>query len=375
MTNRPSPGIPDLQAVGFDAIGPERIYHYYSAEARLRAVVVIDTLRFGICGGGVRLTADLNLAEVVRLARAMSYKFALLDLPCGGAKAGIWLDPSDAQRARVVAAFVDAIRPLVTAGIYFPGADMGTSARDFAPLYAASGRAHGLGEQEFEGMPLEDQLTGYGVVVAAHAACECLRWPLRGARVAIEGFGKVGAGAAKYFARHAARVVALSTIRGTLHDANGLDVERLLILRKQHGDAALEHYGHGARLLSPQALFTLPVDVLVPGARPDVLNAGNVDALQARLIVPASNIPYAAGAPERLQARSIVALPDFVTNAGGVLAGLVDLRGGTAEEAFALVQERIDRNVRAVLDLAATRAGSAYHAGLAIARERLGVGN
>lgn len=375
MTNSPSPGIPDLQAVDFDAIGPERIYHYYSVEPRLRAVVVIDTLRFGICGGGVRLTVDLNLAEVIRLARAMSYKFALLDLPCGGAKAGIWLDPSDAQRSRVITAFVDAVRPLVTAGVYFPGADMGTSAKDFAPLYAGSGRVRGLGEQDFEGMPLEDQLTGYGVVVATHAACECLSWPLRGARVAIEGFGKVGAGAAKYFARYAARVVALSTVRGTLHDSDGLDVERLLALRLQHGDAALERYGNGSQLLPREALFALPVDVLVPGARPDVLNAGTVDALQARLIVPAANIPYAAGAPERLQARKIVALPDFVTNAGGVLAGLVDLRGGTAEEAFAMVQERIDRNVRAVLELAATRGGSAYHAGLAIARERLGLGN
>ena len=120
MTASPSVSIPDLQTVGFDEIGPERIYHYYSAAARLRAVVVIDTLRFGICGGGVRLAADLNLVEVIRLARAMSYKFALLELPCGGAKAGIWLDPSDAERTSVVAAFVDAVRPLVTAGGLLP---------------------------------------------------------------------------------------------------------------------------------------------------------------------------------------------------------------------------------------------------------------
>ena len=250
---------------------------------------------------------------------------------------------------------------------------MGTFARDFASLRAGSGREVSLGEQDFEGMPLEDQLTGYGVVVAARAACERLGWPLRGARVAIEGFGKVGAGAAKYFAREGARVVAVSTIRATLHDPDGLDVERLLALRVQRGDAALERYGGGAALLPREALFTLPADVLVPGARPDVLNAGNVDGVQARLIVPAANIPYAATAPERLHGRGIVALPDFVTNAGGVLAGLVDLQRGTAEDAFKMVQERIDRNVRAVLDLTAARGGSAYDAGLAIARERLGV--
>ena len=375
MTASTSFGIPDLQAIGFDEIGPERVYHYYNAAARLRAVVVIDTLRFGICGGGVRLAADLNLAEIIRLARAMSYKFALLDLPCGGAKAGIWLEPSDAQRTEVVAAFVDAVRPLVNAGSYFPGADMGTSARDFASLRAGSGREVSLGEQDFEGMPLEDQLTGYGVVVAARAACARLGWPLRGARVAIEGFGKVGAGAAKYFARHEARVVALSTVRATLHDPDGLDVDRLLALRLEHGDAALERYGEGKRLLARQALFALPADVLIPGARPDVVDGSNVDTVQARLIVPAANIPYAPGAPERLHARGIVPLPDFVTNAGGVLAGLVDLQRGSAADAFAMVEERIERNVRAVLELAGARGTSAYDAGLAVARERLWIGD
>jgi glutamate dehydrogenase (NAD(P)+) len=363
--------IPDLAAVEFDEIGPERIYHYYNAAARLRAVLVIDTVRFGMSGGGVRMAADLSLAEMIRLARAMSYKFAWLNLPCGGAKAGIWLDPSDPGRSQALAAFRDVIGPLVDAGTYLPGADMGTSASDFAALYVATGQRQSLGEQPFEGMPLEDQLTGYGVVMAARAACASLGWSLNSARVAIEGFGKVGAGAAKFFAREGARVVALSTIRGALYEPDGLDMECLLALRSAQGDAALEHYNGGRRLLAPEALLTLPVDVLVPGARPDALHHGNVEGVHARVIVPAANIPYASGTAQRLHARGVVPLPDFVTNAGGVLAGLVSLQGGTAEDAFAMVQERIGRNVRVVLDAAAERACSAYEAGLAIARQRL----
>jgi glutamate dehydrogenase (NAD(P)+) len=358
----------EIVATCFDDIGPERIFHYYEPASRLRAVVVIDTARFGLSAGGVRMAADLTLEEMVRLARAMSYKFAMLDLPCGGAKAGIWLDPSDPARLQVLAAFFAAIRPLTETRAYIPGADMGTSATDFAALHG--GGTPSLGEQAFEGMPLEDQLTGYGVVAAARSACEHLGWPLRGARVAIEGFGKVGAGAAKYFARDGAQVVAVSTVHGTLYDPSGLAVERLLALRVQHGDAALDAYAGGQRL-PRAALLTLPVDILVPGARPDAIHAGNVEAIAARLIVPAANIPYAAGTVARLQARGIVPIADFVANAGAVLGGLVGMQGGTAQDAFTTVGTRISHTVRRVLEAAGAQHCSAYDAALALAHQQL----
>jgi glutamate dehydrogenase (NAD(P)+) len=219
-------------------------------------------------------------------------------------------------------------------------------------------------------MALEDQLTGYGVVIGAAAAAEALGWSLRGATVAVEGLGKVGAGALKYFAREGARVVAVSNVYGLLHRPEGLDVERLLQLRSRYGDAALDRYD-GSELLPAQRLFAVPADVVVPGARPDAIHAGNVEVMKARLVAPAANIPYAVGAPALLHARNIVALPDFVTNAGGVLAGLVGLQGGTAADAFALTRERIGANVRLVLDAARARSCTAYDAACALARSRL----
>jgi glutamate dehydrogenase (NAD(P)+) len=267
--------------------------------------------------------------------------------------------------------FLDAIRPLVASHAYFPGPDMGTSAADFADLRSDRGGSPSLGQQEFEVMPLEDQLTGYGVVTAARTACEWQGGSLKDARVAIEGFGKVGAGAAKYFAREAARIVAVSTIEGTLYQPDGIEVDRLLAWRSTHGDGAVSQYASGRKLRSRAALLTLPVDVLVPGARPDTIHGRNVDAISARLIVPAANIPYATGTPERLHARGIEALPDFVTNAGGVLAGLVELQGGTASDAFAMVRERITQNVHVVLDAAREQRRSTYDTALAIARRRL----
>jgi glutamate dehydrogenase (NAD(P)+) len=361
----------ELTAVPLDDIGPERVLFHYDPRSEMRAVIVIDTARFGLTAGGVRMAADLTLTELVRLARAMTYKFAMLELPCGGAKAGIWLDPSDARRPQVMRAFLDVLRPLAASHAYMAGADMGTSAADFAALRPDGGATPGLGEQEFEGMALEEQLTGYGVVVAARAATEILGWPLAGARVALEGFGKVGAGAAKFLAREGARLVAVSTVRAMLHRPDGLDVARLLELRRAYGDAAIEHYD-GGELLPREALFAVPADVLIPGARPDAIGITTADALTARLVVPAANIPYAAGVPQRLHARGVVPLADFVTNAGGVLAGLVELQAGTAADAFAMVQQRVAHNVTLVLDEARRCGCSSYDAAIGVARRRLG---
>ncbi len=360
------------ESVPLDDLGPARLHYLYDPATGLRAVVVIDTVRFPVAGGGVRMAADVTLGEIVRLARAMSYKYALLDMPCGGAKAGVWLDPDDASRARVVTAFLDAIRPMVERLEFVPGADMGTSSADFEALFGGARASDGFAQQLYDGLPLEAQLTGAGVVSAARAACDTIGRPLSRATVALEGFGKVGAGAARFFAREGARVVAISTRLGARYEPAGFDVEAMLTLRAQHGDAAIERTTQG-RAIAREALFTLPVDVLMPGARPDVLNGGNVDAVQAWLVAPAANIPYASGVTARLSARGTVALPDFVTNAGGVLAAMVGMQGGTADAAFTLVRTRIAENTRRVLEVARTARIGAYEAGVKLARNALGV--
>jgi len=364
------PAVASLAEVPLDEIGPERIVHFYDPKAGLRAVLVIDTTRFGLTAGGVRMAADLSLSEMARLARAMTYKFAMLELPCGGAKAGIWLDPVDPTRPAVMEAFLDAIAPLVESRQYLAGADMGTFAEDFAALDAASGRKSSLGSQIVDGMPLEDQLTGYGVVVAARTACDVLGRPLSDARVALEGFGKVGAGVAKFLAREGARLVAVSNIHGTLEDPDGLDIKALLALRHEYGDAALQRYTD-IPLLPRSMLLAVAADILIPGARPDTVDVEMAGALPASLIVPAANIPYAANAIEVLTQRDVVALPDFVTNAGGVLAGLVELQGGDADDAFEMTRERIEANVRTLMATAKQRGIGPYEAALRTVRERL----
>jgi glutamate dehydrogenase (NAD(P)+) len=354
-----------------DASGPERIFSFYDPLTQMRAVIVIDTTAFDISAGGVRMLPDLSLAEMIRLARAMTYKYLMLEVRCGGAKAGVWYDPARHDRYAVLDAFLTALRPFFEKRIYLPGADMGTSEEDFQPLRDGHSGGHysGLRSRVFDGLPLEDQLTGFGVVEAARAAAEFFAVPFPGARVAIEGFGKVGGGAARFFSRADARVVAVSTLAGTRFDPHGLDVDRLLALRQEYGDEAVCHYPRG-KLLSRNKLFTLPVDILIPGARPDAINPKNVEKVQAKLVVPGANIPFTRAIANQLSGRGIGVVPDFVSNGGGVLAALADIEGLDVEGAFRSVRERISANTALVLRHSREHRCPPFEAALEIIHER-----
>src|SRR5262249_54643416 len=168
------------------------------------------------------------------------------------------------------------------------------------------------------GVPFEDLLTGYGVAVAAEAALAAgSGWGWDGRSVAIEGFGKVGGGVAREVIRRGGQVVAVSTVAGCVADPTGLDVELLLARRRVHGDACVARYG---RLVTPPGqLFTaVAADVVVPGTRPGVMDGRTAASLPpgVRVVAPAANVPYTADGAEVLRGRGIVALPDFVCNAG-----------------------------------------------------------
>lgn len=354
-----------------DASGPERIFSFYDPSTQMRAVLVIDTTVFGISAGGIRMLPDLSLSEMVRLARAMTYKYLMLEVHCGGAKAGVWYDPITQDRNTVWSTFLQALRPFVEKRLYLPGTDMGTTEEDFQPLYTDGTRHHsgGLLKQIVDGLPLEDQLTGFGVVESARVAAEFFDIPMNGATVAIEGFGKVGGGAARFFVQAGARVVAVSTIVGTRYDPHGLDIEQLFALRHEHGEQLVRHYPRG-KLLSCNRLLTLPVDILIPGARPDAITAKNVDKVHARLLAPGANIPFTFAVANRLSARGVGVVPDFVANGGGVLAALADIQGMNAEQAFRSVSERIRANTTLVLNRSRERHCTPCEAAVQICQER-----
>jgi glutamate dehydrogenase (NAD(P)+) len=324
---------------GRDRGGPEII-----ELSSVPGFVVFDLPGVARSAGGTRLAPDVSVAEVALLARAMTYKYAVLGVRVGGAKAGVRGDPADhAARAALMARFCAEIAPLADDGRLLTGPDMGTTEEDFAPLRERRAAPTAI-SAVVDGVPFEDLLTGYGVTVAAEAALDAAcgggnrgnrGWD--GYTVAIEGFGKVGGGVAREVTRRGGRVVAVSTLAGCVADPAGLDVELLLTLRRTHGDACVLHYGRPA--VPPAALFTaVDADVIVPGTRPGVIDGRTAGSLPAgvRAIAPAANVPYTAQGADVLRQRGVVALPDFVCNAGAVL-GYRAAADATPDEVLAAV--------------------------------------
>jgi glutamate dehydrogenase (NAD(P)+) len=304
--------------------------------------VVFDLPGAPESAGGTRLAPDVSVAEVALLARAMTYKFAVLGERMGGAKAGVRGDPADrAGKAVLMARFCAEIAPLADAGRLLTGPDMGTAEEDFAPLRERRASPAAI-SAVVDGMPFEDLLTGFGVAAAAEAALAD-RWGggWDGRSAVIEGFGKVGGGVAREVIRRGGRVAAVSTVAGYLADPAGLDVERLLALRRAHGDSCVLHYGRPAG--PPAELFmAVNADVVVPGTRPGVISARTAGSLSpgVRVIAPAANVAYTAQGADVLRQRGIVALPDFVCNAGGVI-GYRSAADATPAEVLAAVDATI----------------------------------
>lgn len=338
-----------------DDIGPEYVLHMYDPASGMRGVIVIDTAAFGVAGGGIRMLPDITTEEIFHLARAMTYKFAALDMPVGGAKSGIFADPTSPNRDKILAAYARQFAPFLKQLMYIPGADMGTSDEDIGKIYKYAGMTEmapsGMTLKEKEGMPLEDHLTGYGVVVAAEAASKFLKLPMKDATVAIEGFGKVGGGVARYMVRGGAKVVALSSIEGAIYNPNGIDVEKMLTMRKKYGDKVVLEY-KDAKPIKKEELFTLPVDILVPGARPYVINKKNAGKIKAKLISSGANVPVTDEAEKILLGKGIVVLPDFISNSGGVIAATLDRMSASEDQAFKLVEEKITSSIKKVLSKA-----------------------
>jgi glutamate dehydrogenase/leucine dehydrogenase len=262
-----------------DDLGPEKVVHLYDASAGLRAIVVVDNVACGASLGGVRMAADVTTEEVFRLARAMTFKNAGAGLPHGGGKAGIVADPRTADKEPLVRAFAQSIREL---GDFVPGPDMGTDEACMAWIHDEIGRSVGL-PRVLGGIPLDEiGATGTGLAACADVAAEYCDLELSGATLAIEGFGNVGRPAARFLAEKGVVLVAASDSKGAVHDPDGIDVEELIAAKVASGSVI----GYsGGRKIENEELFAVPCDILIPAARPDCIHEGNVESIQARLIL------------------------------------------------------------------------------------------
>ncbi len=328
-----------------DKFGPSRVICIHSPSVGLKAVVVVDNIACGPTIGGVRMAPDVSIEECARLARSMTWKNAAAGLPHGGGKSVIFGDPrmSANEKEQLIRAFAKSIGDIMD---YIPGPDMGTDERCMAWIKDETGRAVGL-PRVVGGIPLDEiGATGFGLAASVEVAREFVGLELKGARVAVQGFGAVGMHAARFLAQKGCILVAASDSKGTLADASGMDVGELIALKR--AGRGLHDYERGSKL-STDSIVDADCDIWIPAARPDVLRAENAARLRARLVPEGANIPCTPEAEHLLHQRGVLVVPDFIANAGGVICASMEYRGSTERAALDYIDERIRANTREVL--------------------------
>ncbi|MBS3068833.1 Glu/Leu/Phe/Val dehydrogenase [Candidatus Micrarchaeota archaeon] len=334
----------------FDEYGPERILEVYDPKTKMHGVLVVHNTARGPGKGGIRLVSDITTEEVMGLAQAMTWKNALADIPFGGAKAGIKADPKTVDKIALMRAFARKIRQLVPS-VYIAGPDMNTTEKEMAAfadeigdLKASTGKPSSIG-----GLPHELGSTGFGVAHSTRVALEHAKMPISGASVALEGFGNVGTFTMKHLEELGAKIVAVSDSKGTAFLASGFQYEKAMETKAKKGTITAYE---GAKVLPAAELFTQQVDVLIPGARPNVITAQNVSQIKAKVIIEAANIPMTHEIEQQLAKKGILVVPDFVANAGGVISSYCEHIGTTPSQMFSIVKDKVVANTSLVLSSA-----------------------
>jgi glutamate dehydrogenase (NAD(P)+) len=287
---------------------------------------VQHNLTRGPAKGGLRFHPQVSLDEVKALAMWMTWKCAIANLPFGGAKGGVIVDPAELSRReleRLTRRFASEIAVLIGPESDIPAPDVNTNAEIMAWIMDTVSMESGFSVPAVvTGKPLEiggsegrPAATGRGVTIIALEACRRLERDPASTTVAVQGFGNVGGTAARLMAGAGFKVCAVSDVYGGIYAAGGLDVDAVFAHRAEHG--RLEGFP-GAESVSNEALLELPVDMLVPAALENQITARNAGRIQASVIIEGANGPTTPDADHILEQRGVVVVPDILANAGGV---------------------------------------------------------
>jgi len=280
----------------------------------------------GPAKGGIRYHPNVTLDEVKALAAWMTWKTATVNIPYGGGKGGVICDPkrmSKSELERMTRRFASEILPIIGPERDIPAPDMYTDAQTMAWImdtysmtvgYSALGVVTGK-PVSLGGSLGRNEATARGCLYVTEEACKVKRVPLRGATVAIQGFGNAGSIAARLFAEKKAKIIAISDSRGGVHNSRGIDPLRALRYKERSGTVVGMP---GASRISNDDLLTLKCDILIPAALENSITLHNADLIKAKIVAEAANGPTTPHADEILHRKGILVLPDILANAGGV---------------------------------------------------------
>jgi len=359
--------------IEYDEFGPEKILGVYDPKTGMRGFVVIDNTSLGPGKGGIRMTPTVGVEEVFRLARAMTLKNALAGLPFGGGKSGIIADAkaiSPKKKEAIVKAFSRKLKS-VCPDEYIAAPDMNMAEKEMAWFLEANGsRKAATGKpKSMGGLPHELGSTGFGVYHATMVAAESIGLDPSKATVAIEGFGNVGRFATKFLSETGCRIMAVSDSKGAVHShGGGIDFKKLCEVKDRTGSVI--NYKPGNTDYH-ESILGVGTDILITAAVPDLINPGNAGSLRFKLIVEGSNIPMTHEVEQIIYKKGIMVVPDFVANAGGVISSYVEYKGGSEKEMFKLVEKKIKKNTRLMLDSCDAERTDPRTCALGIAQKRI----
>jgi glutamate dehydrogenase/leucine dehydrogenase len=280
----------------------------------------------GPAKGGVRYHLNVTEDEVTALAAWMTWKCSLLDLPYGGAKGGIVCDPrnmSEGELERMTRRYTSEIMPILGPHIDIPAPDVYTTSKTMAWIMDTFSMFKGYTEPSIVtgkpeilgGSKGRKEATGKGVALIIRELFKAKKKSLKGAKIAIQGFGNVGGHAALFLSKMGAKIISTSDVSGALVDPNGLDIPSLIDCVEKHA-CVIKHPG---KQIERDDVLYQDVDVLIPAALENQIHRKNADKIQAKFIVEGANGPTTPEADDILQQRKIPVIPDILANAGGVV--------------------------------------------------------
>lgn len=277
--------------------------------------------------GGIRYHQDVNLSEVAGLAALMTFKTSLLNLPLGGAKGGVAVNPGELSRTEkqsLTRRFTTELGPFIGPHEDIPAPDMGTDPQTMAWMMDTYSQQKGFAQPGVvTGKPVDiggslgrNSSTGHGVIYVAEQSCAVQGIDFAGSSLAVQGFGNVGQHACRLADEKGVKVVAVSDVSGGIYNPQGLDVTALQDYVKEN--KVVKGFP-GAEAISNEELLELDVDVLAPCALDGVINLKNVERVKAKIIVEGANGPTTIEADEILNQRGVMVVPDILSNGGGVI--------------------------------------------------------
>ena len=284
----------------------------------------------GPCKGGIRFHPDADLNEVKALAAWMTIKCAVVNIPYGGAKGGIRVDPSKLSRTelmRMTKRYVAQILPIIGPEKDIPAPDVNTDGPIMAWIMDAFSSFRGCTSPAIvTGKPLEIggslgrvEATGRGCMLTLMSYFEKSGTNPKGMTLAVQGFGNVGSIGAKLMREKGMKVVAVSDAFGTVYNPNGINIEAAMDYAAKNKKSLAGYQEDGLKIIPIEEFWALDVDVLFPAALENQINENNAGSIKAKIILEGANGPTSVDADKILSEKGVVILPDILTNAGGVV--------------------------------------------------------